>query len=108
MALNEVIQSSGAWLNSVHRTCVETAAVSRGTSHAPNSAISTPLGRILLIRTIKGYSHSFRIFLPSTIGLMVSVDVKHHVYLLTIQNHMRPERSESAREQRIALYKSDQ
>ena len=37
---------------------------------------------------------------------MVSVDVKHHVYLLT--NRLRQERSESAREQRIALYKSDQ
>ena len=31
----------GAWLYGVHRTCAETAAVSRGTSHA--SAVSTPL-----------------------------------------------------------------
>ena len=30
-----------AWLYVVHRTCAETAAVSRGTSHA--SAVSTPL-----------------------------------------------------------------
>ena len=37
---------------------------------------------------------------------MVSMDVVHHVYLLT--NRLRQERSASAREQRIALYKSDQ
>ena len=57
------------WQVAGKRTCAETAAVSRGTSHAPNSAVRTPLGRILLIRAIKGYNHSFRIFLPSTVSL---------------------------------------
>ena len=41
---------------------------------------------------------------PSLISLMVSVDVKHHVYLRRITC----ERSESAWEWRIALYKSNQ
>ena len=74
---------------------------------------------------------TFRI--PSLISLVVSVDVKHHVYLLYIQNPvpnkpcgfcgryntaylyllyiqnpMRDARSESAREPSIALYKSNQ
>ena len=35
------IKCHGAWLYSVHRTCAETAAISRGTSHA--SAVNTPL-----------------------------------------------------------------
>ena len=37
---------------------------------------------------------------------MDAVDVKHHAYLV-IYNHMGQERSDSARERRIALYKRD-
>ena len=86
--LNEVIQSSGAWLNGVHRTCATWADI-----------VNTRCKRIQsLIQNL----------FPSPIGHMVSVDVKHYVYLHTVQNHKRPERSESAREQRIVLYKSDQ
>ena len=44
-------------------------------------------------------------FSPSLINRTVSVNVKHHV---CIQNHMRHECSESAREQRIELHKRDQ
>ena len=33
MAWNEVTLETGAWLHGAHRTCAETAAVSRGTSH---------------------------------------------------------------------------
>ena len=48
--------------NGVHRTCAETAAfhVAPAMQH-PKSAISTPLQWILIIRAMKGYSHSFRI-----------------------------------------------
>ena len=68
----------GAWLYGVHMTRAETAAVSCGTSHA--SAVSTPLRWILKTTTKTSYKAS-----PScrTTG----------------------ERSESARERRIALYK---
>ena len=66
----------------VHRTCAETAAVSRGTSHAT---------------TEKRYQY------------ITSVNSKNTCYKRIqslIQNHMRHVHSESAREQRIALYKS--
>ena len=43
--------------------------------------------------------------IQSLISLIFSVDVKCHE---KIQNHIRHERSESAREQRMALYKSEQ
>ena len=66
-------------LYGVHRTCAETAAVSCGTSH--DSAVSTPLLRWIFKNALLIKLHSCRI-----------------TY----------ERSESARERRIALYKSDQ
>ena len=44
----------GAWLYGVHRICTETAAVSRGTSHA--SAVSTPLRWIFKKHAIKSQS----------------------------------------------------
>ena len=68
----------GAWLYGVHRTCAETAAVSRDSSHA--SVESTPLWWISK-NTLQKASHSCKITW---------------------------ERSLSARERRIALYKSDQ
>ena len=34
VALNEATMYTGTWLYGVHLTCAETAAVSRGTSHA--------------------------------------------------------------------------
>ena len=61
----------------VHRTCAETASVSRGTSHV--SVVSTPLWWIFKNALYKA-SHSCKITC---------------------------ERSESARERRIALYKSN-
>ena len=61
----------------VHRTCAETATVSCGSSHA--SAVSTPL-RWIFENALYKASHSCRITC---------------------------ERSESARERRIALYKSN-
>ena len=45
----------GAWLYGVHRTCIKTAAVSCGTSHA--SAVSTSLWRILKKRYKKLVTH---------------------------------------------------
>ena len=45
------MKSHGAWLYGVHRTCVETAAVSYGTSHT--SAVSTPLRWIVKKCTMK-------------------------------------------------------
>ena len=42
------MKSYGAWLYGVHRTCADTASVSRGTSHA--SAVSTPL-RLIFKKT---------------------------------------------------------
>ena len=63
----------GAWLYGVHRTCAKMAAVSRGTSHA--SVVSTPLLWIFK-NALNKASHSCRITC---------------------------ERSESARERRIAL-----
>ena len=47
---------------STHRTCAVTAAVHAAPAMPqPKSAISTPLPWKLIIRSIKGYSHSFRI-----------------------------------------------
>ena len=71
-------------VHGVHRTCAETAAVSRGTSHAT---------------TKDRYQYT------------TSVDIKNSRYKRIqslIQNQMRHVRCESAREQRIALYKSDE
>ena len=53
---------AGAWLNGVHRTCADTAAfhVAPAMQH-PQRATSTPLPWILIIRAIKGCSHSFRV-----------------------------------------------
>ena len=49
-------------MNGVHRTCTETAAfhVAPAMQH-PKSATSTPLPWILIIRAVKGHSHSFTI-----------------------------------------------
>ena len=38
VALNKVTPLTDAWLYGMHRTCAETAAVSRGTNHTSNSA----------------------------------------------------------------------
>ena len=38
LASNKVILQTGAWLYGVHRPCAEKAAVSRGTSHANQTA----------------------------------------------------------------------
>ena len=67
----------------VHETCAETAAfhVAPAMQHL-NSVINTPLPWILMIRAIKGYSQDTH-----------------------SESHANV-RSESAREQRIALYKS--
>ena len=74
---------AGAWLNGVHRTYAETAAFHVAPAmQQPKSATSTSLPWILIIHATKGYSHSL------------------------IRNHMRHVLSESAEEQRIALYKS--
>ena len=49
-------------MNGVHRTCAETAAFHMEQAmQQPQSATSTPLPWILIIRAIKRYSHSFRI-----------------------------------------------
>ena len=49
-------------MNGVLRTCAETAAFHVAPAmQQPKSAISTPLPWILIIRAIKGYSHSYRI-----------------------------------------------
>ena len=69
-------------MNGVHRNCAETAAVSRGTSHATST---------------ERYQYT------------TSVDINNTRYKriqLLIHNHMRHVRSEAAREQRIALYKA--
>ena len=76
--------NDGAWLNGVLKTGAQTAAVSRGTSHATGK---------------------------QRCQYTTSVDIKGTLYKriqsLT-ENHIQHERSESAREQRTALYKSDQ
>ena len=72
VALNELTLSTGAWLNDAHRTCIEMAAVSCGTSHA----------------TTKYYCQ-----------YTTSVDIKNMRYKRiqsVVQNHMQRERSESA------------
>ena len=71
-------------MNGVHRTCAETAAVSRGTSDVTTKEHYqyTTSVDIKKIRAIKGDSHSLRI--------------------------TRDVRSECARGQRMALYKSDE
>ena len=90
----------------VYTEYARTAAVSQGPSHATTKECCkyTTGGFFIYFfffkRSIKGYTHS-ELHL-SLINLMVSVDVKHHVYLL-IQNHMRHEPSESAQKQGIAL-----
>ena len=62
VALNEMALQTGAWLNGVHRTCAETAAFHVAPAmQQPQSATSTPHPWILIIRAIKGCSHSFRI-----------------------------------------------
>ena len=74
----------GAWLCGVHRTCAETAAVSCGTSHA--SAVST----------------------PTSVGGKNKQTKKTHYRKASHSCRIKYERDESARERRIALYKSDQ
>ena len=122
----------GAWWYGVRRSCAETAAVSCGTSYArTNSKVCTPFQWLVKRRTVKGYSHWFRIQcsgavwksrlpsrapvpgsrpgLPSQAPVpnkpMVFVDVKQHYMFISIiiQNHMWHEHSESAGELRIAL-----
>ena len=87
----------------------ETAAVSRGTSHA--SAVSTPL-RWTLKNALQKASHSRRITHAASLrSLVVSADVKHHVYF-TFQNHMqaqcvRSTAENSAIEQRSTVNNSN-
>ena len=74
MAFNELTLRTVAWLNGEHRTCAETAAVSRGTSHAT---------------TKERYQYT------------TSVDINNTRYKRIqslIQNHMQHVRSESARD----------
>ena len=57
--LNEVTLSTSAWLNGVHKTCTETAAVSHGTSHATTKQRCKYTTSVnIKKRAIKGYSHS--------------------------------------------------
>ena len=64
----------------IHKTCAETATVSRGTSHVTTKQLC---------------------------NYTTSIDIPKKRRSL-IQNHMRQESIESAQEQRIAVYKSDQ
>ena len=82
MVLNEVTLYSGVWLNGVHRTCTKTAAVSHGTSHAA---------------TKECYPWQLKnmCYKKATV-----TNSESHATL-----HMH---SESAQEQRVVLYKSDE
>ena len=61
LTLDEVTLWPGAWLNGIHGTYAETAAFHMAPAmQQALSATSTPLPWILIIRAIKGYSHSFR------------------------------------------------
>ena len=91
----------------VYTERAEMAAVSSGTSHictkqrrkhATWVAIQYALPKDTRLESLQ--------FVPNNYVGPTSVDIKHHIII--IQNHMRPERSESARQQRIALYKSHQ
>ena len=54
--------SCGAWLYGVHRTCANTAAVPRGTSHVTTKQRCKCITSVEIPkRAMKGYSHSFRI-----------------------------------------------
>ena len=68
-------------VHGVHKTLAKTAAVSCGTSHAATKQ------RCQYTITIKGYIYAFKI-----------------IIIITIQNHMWHECSESAQEQRLVLY----
>ena len=71
-------------MNGVHRTCAETAAFHVAPSmQQPESATSTPLPRILIIRAIKG--HSFRIICDMcTLSLLESREQR---YIKAINNN---------------------
>ena len=81
VALNEVTPQTSTRLNGVHKTCAETAVVSCRTSHAT---------------TEERYQYT----------TSVDINTRYKRIQSLIQNHMRHVRSESAGEQRTALYKS--
>ena len=85
VAVNKVTLQTGAWLYGVHRTCSEAAAVSCRTNHVTTKQLCKyTTSMTIQKRANRGCSHA------------------------CIHNRMRQVLSESAREQTITLYKSDQ
>ena len=85
VAVNKVTLQTGAWLYGVHRTCAEAATVSCRTNHVTSKQLCRYTASMTVEkRANTGCSHA------------------------CIHNRMRPVLSESAGEQTITLYKSDQ
>ena len=104
VALNEMALQTGAWLNGVHRTCIEMAAFHMAPAmQHPKNATSTPLPWILIIRAIKGYSHSFRITCDMCAVSLLDSGEQHYIKAMNNSNTTTTTNNNNATQRRSSL-----